>query len=314
MRNFRTRSLGFVMSNILLFSTTLLLSQTDYSWWNQKHNWDGTSHWFNYMTMSPGYLGPNALPVPEFHGREIPNQHKISLGTEVHYSTGDKTANLYCSFTFPLFTEKASIHVDYRPVEIYRTDTITRDLRASRQFNPEGYSLGDLYIATHIQVLKDHKKWPDISIGIGIKTASGTNLDGARHTDTPGYWLELGMGKKFLTGLSTLRSIEVYSRVGFYAYQIYMMNYRQNDAILYGAGIDLEIGKLRICNQVTGFHGYIKNGDRPLVYRVIFKPSVARRISAYLLLQQGLKDFQYTSARLALVLNLSTKLLSEDAH
>lgn len=293
------------MSCIFLFPTTLLLSQTDYTWWNQKHNWDGVSHWFNYMTMSPEYLGPNALPVPEFHGPEIPNQHEISIGTEAHHSTGDKTANLYCSYTLPLFTEKASIHVDYRPVEIYRTDTITRDLRASRQFNPEGSSHGDFYITTHVQVLKDHKKWPDISFGIGIKTASGTNLDGARHTDTPGYWLELGTGKKFLTGSSTLRSIELYSRIGFYAYQIYEKNHRQNDAILYGAGIDLEIGKLQIGNQLTGFHGYLNNGDRPMVYRMIVKPAADHRISAYLLLQQGLKDFQFTSVRLALVLNLS---------
>ena len=302
------------MCSIHLFSTTLLLAQNNFSWWNEKHNWDGKSHWFNYMTISPAYMGPNALPVPEFYGSEIPNQHEISLGTEVHYSTGDKTANLYCSYTLPLFTERASIHVDYRPVEIYRTDTITRDLRASRQFNPEGYSFGDFYISTHIQLLKDRNKWPDITIGIGIKTASGTNLEGARHTDTPGYWLELGMGKKFLTGLTTLRAIAFYSRFGFYAYQVYSMNHRQDDTILYGAGIDLELGKLKICNQLTGFYGYLNNGDRPLVYRMIFKPSVARKISAYLLLQQGLNDFQYTSARLAMVLNFSRNLHSEEAH
>lgn len=303
-----------MISNILLSSTTLLFSQTDYSWWNRKHNWDGISHWVDYMTMSPGYLGPNALPVPEFHGREIPNQQTIAIGTEGHYSTGDQTGNLYCSLTFPLFTEKASISVDYRPIEIYRTDTITRDLRASRELDPQGHSLGDIYCTTHIQVLKDHEKWPDISIGIGIKTASGSNLDGARHTDAPGYWLELGTGKKFHTGLSRLRSIELYSRIGFYAYQTHEEYHLQNDAFLYGAGIDLELGKLRLSNQLTGFHGYMKNGDSPLVYRMIFKPSVARRISAYLLLQQGLNDFQYTSARLALVLNLSGSLNSGDAH
>jgi hypothetical protein len=302
------------MCSILLSSTALLFSQSDFSWWNQKHNYDGSNPWYYYMIISPEYLGPNALPVPEFHGSEIPNQHKISLGTEFHHSTGDKTANLYCSYTFPLFTEKASIHLDYRPVEIYRTDTITRDLRASRQFNPEGYSLGDLYITTHIQVLKDHKKWPDISIGIGIKTASGTELDAARHTDAPGYWFELGMGKRFLTGLSILRSIELYSRVGFYAYQVYLLNNRQNDAFLYGAGIDLEIGKLRIGNQLTGFYEYLNNGDRPMVYRLIFKPSVPRRISAYILIQQGLNDFQYTSARLALVFNFSRKHITEETQ
>lgn len=295
------------MSIILLSLSSLLLSQTNYNWWDQKHQYDGTRYWSTYMTMSPKFLGPNALPVPEFHGREIPNQKEVSFGTEAHYSTGDKTANLFCSATLPLFTKKASIHVEYRPLEIYRTDTITRDLRASRQFNPEGYSIGDLYVTTHIQMLKDHIKWPDISFGMGIKTASGTNLDGARHTDTPGYWFELGVGKRFLTGLSKLRSIEVYTRLGFYAYQIYNENQRQNDAFLYGAGIDLEIGKLKLSNQLTGFHGYMNNGDSPLVYRMIFKPSAARRISAYLLLQHGLKDFQYTSARLALVLNFSSK-------
>jgi hypothetical protein len=301
------------MSNILLSLTTVLYAQTDISWWEEKHNFDGTRFWSSYLTMSPKYLGPNALPVPEFHGSEIPNQKEISIGTEVHHSTGDKTANLHCFLNYPLFNEKASIYVEYRPIEIYRTDTITRDLRASRQFNPEGHSSGDLYVSTHIQLLKDHEKWPDFSIGIGLKTASGTGLKGARHTDTPGYWFELGLGKSILTGLNKLRSIELYSRIGFYAYQTYLENHRQNDAFLYGAGIDLEIGKLRICNQLTGFHGYLDNGDSPLVYRMILKPSTARRVSGYILLQQGLKDFQYTSARLALVINLSSKLSAEDA-
>jgi len=311
MRYLGTKSLGLVMSGILLSLTTVLYSQNGFKWWELKHNWDGTRYWSSYLTMSPGYLGPNALPVPEFHGREIPKQKELSLGTEVHHSSGDNTANLYCSLTYPLFSEKASIHLDYRPVEVYRTDTLTRDLRASRQFNPEGYSYGDLYIATHIQLLKDHNKWPDISFGLGLKTASGTNLDGARHTDSPGYWFELGMGKEYMTGSSTLRSIEVYSRVGFYAYQTYMENQRQNDAILYGVGIDLEIGRLRICNQLTGYHGYFDNGDRPMVYRMIFKASTVRRISGYLLVQQGLNDFAFTSARLALVLNLSSNVNSE---
>lgn len=314
MRHLRVWSLGFVMSNLLLSITPLLYAQTDISWWEQKHNWDGTRYWSSYLIMSPKYLGPNALPVPEFHGGEIPNQREISFGTEVHHSTGDKTANLYSSFTLPMFNEKASIQLNYRPIEIYRTDTLTRDLRASRQLNPEGYSLGDLYVSTHIQLLRDHEKWPDVSLGIGLKTASGTNLKGARHTDTPGYWFELGIGKRVFTGLSALRSIELYSRIGFYSYQTYMENHRQNDAILYGAGIDLEIGKLIVSNQLTGFHGYLNIGDSPLVYRMIFKPSKARRVSGYILLQQGLRDFQYTSARLALVLILTSNLNSENDH
>jgi hypothetical protein len=299
-----------MMSSILLSSSTLLLAQSDYSWWNQKHHWDGISHWYNYMTMSAAYLGPNALPVPEFHASEIPNQLELSFGTEGHYSKGDQTANLYTSFILPLFTERASIQVDCRPIEIYRTDTLTRDERASRQYDPAGYSFGDFYITTHIQLLKDYKKWPDISIGVGIKTALGSNLDAARHTDTPGYWLELGVGKRFFTNSSTLRSIDVYSRFGFYAYQTYNLNHRQNDAILYGAGIDLEIGKVRIGNQLTGYFGYLNNGDRPLVYRMILKPSLARKISGYLMFQQGLHDFNFTTARLALVWNLSFKGLS----
>jgi hypothetical protein len=307
MEKYRIRFLGFVISGILLCSTTLLFSQSDYDWWIEKHNWDGKYPWTTYLTMSPAYMGPNALPVPEFHGSEIPNQLELILGAEGHYSKGDQTANLYTSFILPLFTERASVQVDCRPIEIYRTDTITRDERASRQYDPEGYSFGDFYITTHIQILKDYKKWPDISLGLGIKTASGSKLDAARHTDTPGYWLEMGIGKRFFTSSTTLRSIDVYSRVGFYAYQTYMLNLRQNDAILYGAGVDLEIGKLRIGNQLTGYYGFLNIDDRPLVYRMILQSSVARKFSGYLMFQQGLNDYKFTSIRLAVVWNLSTK-------
>ncbi len=51
---------------IFIFLTAFYQSygQNDYEWWNEAHNYDGYTHWTNYIIYSPYYLGPNALPVP----------------------------------------------------------------------------------------------------------------------------------------------------------------------------------------------------------------------------------------------------------
>jgi len=41
-------------------------SQSDWNWWNEKHGWEpGMPSWRSFLHITPGYLGPNALPVPD---------------------------------------------------------------------------------------------------------------------------------------------------------------------------------------------------------------------------------------------------------
>ena len=297
---------------VMLFRVVPLSAQVDYNWWNRKHNWDGTTHWTQYMILSPGYMGPNALPVPELHGGHIPQGHTIETGLEGHYTRGDQTANLYFNYNFPLFTDKATFSITYRPMEIYRTDTMTRDERFSREYQPSGYSLGDVYFSTFIQLLQGHARLPDVMLSGNLKTASGTNLPGARHTDTPGYWFDATIGKAFSIQKKALRGIRIYGKAGFYAYQTFQVNHFQNDAFLFGAGISASLNRVKIHQQLTGYTGYFNNGDRPVVYRLMLESTAGEKIKFRLRFQQGLHDNLYSSIRLSILLKLNK--LSNPSH
>jgi len=51
---------------LLFFFSGSTFAQNDFQWWNDLHDWQpGDPGWRNMMKITPGYLGPNALPVPE---------------------------------------------------------------------------------------------------------------------------------------------------------------------------------------------------------------------------------------------------------
>ena len=54
------------MRRVLLIALVLfsINAQAQLDWWNQTHNWDGTTPWTQYMKYSHAYLGPNAIPIP----------------------------------------------------------------------------------------------------------------------------------------------------------------------------------------------------------------------------------------------------------
>ena len=59
------------------------------------HGWEpGKPNWRMWLTISPGYLGPNALPVPEVKNGLIKADGEIKLSTDFHFKKGDNTQNL----------------------------------------------------------------------------------------------------------------------------------------------------------------------------------------------------------------------------
>ncbi len=280
------------------------LSAQDYSWWNNKHNWDGITPWSSYLVYSPSYLGPNALPVPKIQNGRPPGHSSLEIGMDGHYSKGDKTANLFTGLFFPLFSKRVGLGLTYVPVEMYRTDTITRDLRRSREYDPGGFSMGDLYLSTYIQLVEEQERIPDVLFTVNLKTASGTKFDGARHTNAPGYFFDLSAGKTLFTGDGAIREMRGYAMVGFYVYQTNLADHLQNDAFLYGAGFDLNIGRFRVDQQWGGYIGYLEIGDKPMVYRLNLTFCGLRGMDLKVRLQQGIFDFPYTSLRISTLIRL----------
>lgn len=284
---------------ILLFSFSRVSGQgDDYSWWNKKHNWDGTTNWMYYLIYAPAYFGPNALPVPEIRDARIDTLISFESSLDFHFSTGDNTQDLFLKLRYPFLNGRVAIEFFGVPIEHFEMDTITRDERVVRDYYAKGYAAGDLYIGTMIQLLRDHGKWPDLLLGISLRTASGGNLGNARFTDAPGYYFDLSMGKSF--NLSTHFKIRPYAMIGFYVWQTNRDDWRQNDSFLYGLGLSAYSDKWEFSTKWGGYKGYIGNGDAPSVIRanMLYRISKMQLKFAF---QQGLTDFEYSSIRLGTV-------------
>lgn len=93
--------------------------------------------------------------------------------------------------------------------------------------------------------------------------------------------------------------------VGLYVYQTnYDMDY-QNDAFVFGTGINLGFQKTIVENQFGGYIGYIGDGDKPLVYRLIIRNKRDAKWNYKLRFQQGINDFDYTTVSISTIINLS---------
>jgi hypothetical protein len=289
---------------IIASFSTHLIAQEDFTWWGEKHNWDGFRHWTAYTKLTSKFMGPNALPVPDSKKGILPNQTTLKLAGEGHFSDGDNTQNLFSSFYLPMFSERIGLQLEMVPIEFYKMDDKTRDERISREFVSEGRTVGDLYIATFIQLTKDHKKLPDMVLGINFKTASGANLDAARFTNTPGYFFDLSASKEITFNSKRISSIRPHALAGFYVYQTYLENNYQNDAFMYGLGIDVNSKKVTYEVSLNGYVGYLNEGDRPMVARLGIGSNNAEIANYGIRLQQGIFHQQYTTIRVYCVLTL----------
>jgi hypothetical protein len=272
--------------------------EESYEWWNNKHGWDGVTNWARYLIYSPAYMGPNALPVPEIRDALISREISLESRAEMHFSSGDNTQNIFMKLHYPLLDGRVALEFYGVPAEHFATDTLTRDERRGRDKDARGFAAGDLYVGSLLQLLRNHRHWPDLLLGISLRTASGGNLGNARYTDAPGYFFDLSMGKSFK--LQENLSIRPCLMAGFYVWQTNRDDYRQNDAFLYGLGISLSGKGMSLNTALGGYKGYIGNGDAPMVFRA----HASRKLGNTLLkltFQQGLHDFRYTTAGLGVV-------------
>lgn len=291
---------------LLLLFTHAVSAQDDYTWWNEKHDWDGFTPWNQYLTVSPKYFGPNALPVPQVRTGLLDSTLQFEAAAGGHFSKGDDTWDSFLRLYLPIANGKVALEARVVPLEYYAMDTVTRDLRAARDYDGKGHAGGDIYFSTLVQLLRNRRGLPDVSFEFAIRTASGTQLGAARFTDAPGYYLALGFGKKYVLNNERSVSIRPFATGGFYVYQTFDVEHLQNDCIYYGAGVSFMARTLEWSNQLAGYAGYIGNGDHPMVWRSVLTLHSAH-IDWNLRYQQGLHDFEYNSVHFGAVLKFSLK-------
>jgi hypothetical protein len=301
-----------VFSFIFNLHCTSCLAQdfVDYTWWNETHNWDGVTPWWEYIRTTPAFLGPNALPVPRIQNGSIPENAYLSFNGEAHISAGDQTQNIHTELYFPLFTKRVGLNLQYIPIEWYNMDTVTRDIRRARNVTGEGFAVGDIYVSTYIQVIQEHHTLPDVLLTVNLKTASGGSLSDARFTDAPGYFFDASFSKDYNLNKQGSISIRPHLMLGFYVWQMHGRDNFQNDALSYGLGFDLNFPKLSITNAVGGYYGYLNKGDRPAVFRSSIRTQFESLLNYQFQIQHGLHDFEYTSFRLGITASLEQIKLS----
>ncbi len=282
----------------VLFCTTAF--GQDYTWWNQKHQWDGHTHWTRYIIYSPGYMGPNALPVPLMNADRLDEQHEIEWGMGGFLAKGERTANLFYRARYAIGDGLAAIEISHVAAEYYQTDTILRDERRARSYDVEGFATSDVNITTLLTLLKDHK-WPDMVLRINLRTASGSKLSDARHTNSAGYFFDLSMGKDLNTRNEKAYTLRWYGILGFYVWQTDYQDNRQNDAFLAGSGLAVSGQNYRLAAETAGYFGYRNERDSPVVVRLLYEVQ-HNNTKLKLMYQKGVQDVYHHHLSLSTVL------------
>ena len=280
----------------------LAYSGEDFTWWNTLHGWKpGMPGWQSYLHISPGYMGPNALPVPEVKKGIVEAGSNVEFGMDLHFMKGDPTQDLFAKYYRSFADNKIAIEFYGVLAEHFAMSTTIRDERLAHNFDGKGITNGDLYFSTLIQIIKG-KKFPDTMFRMACRTASGNKLEAARYTDCPGYFFDLSFSKEYLSDNEKF-SFLPFASSGFYSWQINDAVNQQNDAIMYGLGGEVKCSRWTLSNSLSGYSGYKNLRDKPMVYTIDLNHSFKNH-TIRLQYLHGLRDWNYRTIKLSVIVNL----------
>jgi len=280
-----------LLSIMLCMLATTVFAMDPPQWWKDVHHYNPDKSWYQYMTYTSGFFGPNALPVPELYDGRIPLKNQAEVSTDVFWGYGDQTQSLSTRLVYAAIPGKLTLSGWGVLVEHYRTITAVRDLRASQVENPEEtFLIGDFYLSALIGLFHEKRLQPDLNLEIVLKTSSSKTSSSARYFDTPGYYFNLTAGKSIHFKGSFLNELRFVGNFGFLCYQLNQEH--QNDAPLFGGKMLLSAGKWTMEGGIHGYSGWLEQGDKPLVLRgkINFKAGPANVFVQY---QQAFRDYPF---------------------
>lgn len=263
--------------------------------WARTVGWDGVSHWSKYIISSARYMGPNALPVPWIgNGRVDSNNHVIATG-HFHFSEGDKTQNIALYGNYCLVKDVAAFDIIYVPVEYYQmSDAVKKERHVYYTHYNTRIAKGDVYLNGTVSLMKKWEKHIRLALRFGFRLPASNRLEAARFTDNMGYYTDVSFGKPLSPSLTWI------GMAGLYVWQLTGDGHRQNDAFLFGTGLEWNKKNWKCQAYGAGYLGYLLNsGDKPIVLRTHTEKRF-RNTGILLRLQQGIHDFNYTSVELGM--------------
>ena len=260
---------------------------------------------FTPTGVAPAFFGPNALPVPEMLDGLTSDELRVELAADGYFGYDNSwTADVFARISAPLFTRWANLSVWMPIYEWYS------------QEDGSGSGAGDVYISTDLQVL--HNSWfkknrqyiPQMTLRLGMKTASGEQFNRRRHYDCPGYFFDLAIGQSISLKQMELRFA---GSVGFLCWQT--TDARQNDAVMYGLQAKLIHRHFSAQAEWGGYVGWEQYGDAPMVIKLRIAGMI-NGFEPFLQYQYGIKDYPFHQLRVGLVYYFKIKKLEgkDDIH
>ena len=267
--------------------------------------------------ISPYYFGPNAFPIPNTLDGTVSSKLRAELATDYFWGErGDRTCDVAASLNIPLFSDRVNISAWMPVTEWWKNSDENIDvcrLADKADDNPRiknGHGVGDVFVSTDVQLLREGKCLPALAVRLAFKTASSDDdYCTARFYDSPGYYFDLSAGK-YLLQLNDgfFRGMRCTTSFGFLCWQT--DNGRQNDAIMYGIQLKLLTRAFTLSETFGGYGGWengISNGgsvahDRPMSLKTRISIPVKKFeiVSAY---QYGLRDYPYQQFTIGIAYN-----------
>jgi len=284
----------------LFFCGYFIQAQTMERWRNLV-KWDGVTPWQKYIIYSPQHMGPNALPVPAMGDGSIDSLNSFSVIGAAHFCKGDFTQNVKLSANYCLVKDVISFDLSWIPIELYRMSPELKDERhVYYQHYNDKTAEGDMYLNTNIQFLNKLRKDIHLALRIGYRFPTSTKLASARYTDAPGYHFDISSAMF----LSQNKQWKFTSMIGFYVWQL--NDFGQDDAFLFGGGIEYHHQNWYCQLNCRGYSGYRHNGDDPIIMSVESEKTFKDFVLTFNV-RQGMHNYAYTSIELGTKLRLNPK-------
>lgn len=284
---------------ILAFATSSLSLKAQFQWWNDLHGWDGFTPWSEYLNFAHAYLGPNALPIPEFVDEE---RNYFRSQTQHSLRTDDRFHNWHNELYWK--RGKTRFLLTHQSIEHFNTTTEVRDLRASRGFSGAGTQAGDFLLNVSTQLYSKGRSTYHLTAH--TKTAAGPLRD-ARFTDAPGYAYFITGVHRFYTNFGIFRERHTLQwDAGFQVYQTMWNAYPQNDGFLGNIKWTSRVRKMEYSLGMRTFTGYFLDGDWPRILDASISHGGRRgRLEIYSTI--GLNDYPFAFSGLGYTYYLGEK-------
>lgn len=258
---------------VFCMSPSIRAQTQNFDWWDQLHDYPNAAGKLRdrYKNISPGFMGPNALPVPILFEATIDNDLWFQAGGEFHRGQGDRTNNFVLRANIPLAQGKVALFLNSVPRETWQVSEEIRDERRMVAFDGEGRNTGDITYGFIFSVFDEEKNGFNLAGLAQAKTTTGSALDNARFSNASMFAWQAHFSKSLWRNNTSIWKLK--AMLGFVTWQTNKnslpngSNQAQNDALGYGIGLSYKKEAFYIESDVSGYHGYIGNRDYPTFWR-----------------------------------------------